>query len=160
MWLRLSLFWDVTQLWLVVGFRLFGTAIISHHQGSEYLTLDNGTESFFRNFGNQVQIYAVCQPRRAKTSQNSLLNRDSDSFQTRKCTSQANVGIAAVYERCDDQRHSHAIWYIVIPTVLSLSFSQIWLQMCWICRLPQQGHKEAAKRWRNGNYDERRSMKQ
>jgi hypothetical protein len=59
MWLRPSLFRDVTQRWLVVGFGLFGTAISSHRQESEYLILDDGTERFVRNVGNQVQIYAV-----------------------------------------------------------------------------------------------------
>jgi len=143
-----------------VGFGLFGTAIGSRRQGSEFLTLDGGTERFVRNVGNQVQIYAVWQPRRAKTSQNILLSIDSDSFKARKCTSQATIGIAAAYGRCDDQRYSRAIWYIVIPKVPCLRCLWIWLQMWRICRLPQQGYKEAAKRWRKGNCDERHSMKQ
>jgi hypothetical protein len=48
---RSSLFWDVTQRWLVVTYRLFETTSRSHLQGSSFFTLQGGTDRLFRNVG-------------------------------------------------------------------------------------------------------------
>ena len=81
------LFWDVTQRRLAVSYRRFGTIYRSHHQGSSRLvvgcrhfgrtywsrhqwrsslTIEDGTDRLFLNFGNYLLMYAAWLPVRAK----------------------------------------------------------------------------------------------
>jgi hypothetical protein len=52
---RYAVFWDVTELIVVIPYRSFGTNCRSHLQGSRnnFVTLEGGTDSLSRNVGKK-----------------------------------------------------------------------------------------------------------
>ena len=66
-WMRSSLFWDVTHHWLV-GYLRFGTTFWSCLQWSSCLAIEDGTNRLSQNVGSYPIIIAVKHSRRVKIS--------------------------------------------------------------------------------------------
>jgi hypothetical protein len=65
---RYALFLDITQRWVVVLCRRFWTTYRSHLQGSNFLTLEDGTYRLFRNFGTELPLSAAQCAKRVQIS--------------------------------------------------------------------------------------------
>jgi hypothetical protein len=67
MQMRSARFWDITQSWMVVVYRRFGTIYLSYLQRSRrFLALENGTDTLSRNVGTQLPLSAAQYTRRAQ----------------------------------------------------------------------------------------------
>jgi hypothetical protein len=63
-----ELFWGITQRQVIILYRRFGTTYRSHIQGSNFLTLEDGTDTLSRNVGKGLPLDAVLNPRRGQIS--------------------------------------------------------------------------------------------